>query len=85
VWQDIQNSNVQFATASSTAFAIAVEGTKIYSAINAAAGAINSINFDANFALGSDVDGNQDVLVIGWNEINGTAANCAVSIVWREI
>jgi hypothetical protein len=82
-WQDLPNSVVQFATGSS-AQAIATEGTKIFSAINAGTTSTNDIPFDPTFTLGSDVDGVQDVLVLAWRGISGNASNAATSLTWRE-
>ena len=43
------------------------------------------INYDPTFALGSDIDGNQNVLVVGWRGISGNSANSSVSLMWREL
>jgi hypothetical protein len=83
-WQDLPNSVVQYATGSS-ALTIANEGTKIFSAINAGTTSTNDISYDPAFALGSDIDGNQDVLVLGWRGVSGNASNACTSLIWREI
>ena len=46
---------------------------------------LNNINYDPTFALGSDIDGNQNVLVVGWRGISGNSANSSVSLMWREL
>jgi hypothetical protein len=84
-WQNVPNSNVQFATSSAATLIIANEGTKIFSGISAGNQTVNTINYDPTFALGSDVDGNSDVLVLGWNGIAGNAANASVSLIWRKV
>ena len=84
-WQNLPNSVIQYATSSDTSLAISTDGNKIYSSINSGVTSTSDLFYDANFALGSDVDGNQDVLVLAWKEANGTAANTAASLTWREL
>ena len=84
-WQNLSNSNIQYATASSVSTSIAIEGTKIFSVVNAGSSTNNNINYDPTFALGSDIDGNQNVLVVGWRGISGNSANSSVSLMWREL
>jgi hypothetical protein len=85
LWQDLPNSIIQYATASTSANAITNEGTKIFSTMTAANNPNNQINNDPTIALGADVDGNRDTLVIGWNGIQGNAGNACLSFIWREL
>ena len=85
VWQNLPNSPIQFATASGLTYTIANEGMKIYSSMVGAQFSAADIPYDAEFALGSDVTGSQDVLVVGWKGISGASAGGATSITWREI
>jgi hypothetical protein len=84
VWQDIPNSIVQFATASSNAYTIAIEGTKISSDFGQATTA-NAANFDPTLAIGSDVDGVQDILVLAVRAVSGNPSNFNSSLNWREL
>ena len=83
VWQNLTNSPIQYATGSA-AFTIADEGNKQFSNIGASNSAVGQISFNPTFALGSDVTGSQDVLVLAVRDINGTMANVCGTLSWRE-
>lgn len=85
VWQDVPNSSVQYATASANTYTVAREGTKIYSTVQAGQSANPPIATDPTFALGSDVDGVQDILVVGWRSISGNSSNACATLTWREL
>ena len=84
VWQDLPNSIVQYATASANTYQVATEGTKIFSDLGVAAAA-NNVTFDPTLAIGSDVDGNQDILVLGVRAIQGNPGQFSSTINWREV
>ncbi len=83
VWQNLPNSPIQYATGSA-AFTIATEGNKQYSTMGASSTVAAQIQFDPTFALGSDVTGSQDILVLAVRDINGTMANVCSTLSWRE-
>jgi len=84
VWNDVPNSTVQIASASANTYVVANQGTKLFSAINAGTTQNDIITFDPTFALGSDVTGSQDILVLAWTGVAGNAASATTAWTWQE-
>ena len=84
VWQNIPNSPVQYATGSA-AFIVTTEGTKLGSTVTAAGSSTAEIEFDPTIAIGSDVTGSQDILVLALRDIASNLSSVAGSITWREV
>lgn len=88
IWQNLQNSVIQFATCSLTvpaSYQVVAEGTKVYTTLNAGAGVAANVTLDPNFALGTDITGSQDTLVVCWKQIAGTSLSASVAMDWREL
>lgn len=86
-WQDISNSVIQYATASSagtTANAITDEGTKL-SSIYVSGQQRSIVNSpDIKLSLGSTVDGESDTLVVAMRVLATNSSNTFASLTWRE-
>lgn len=82
VWTDLQNSPVQFTT-SSAVNSISGEGTKIFAGYFSSNQGFFQIPLDPLSSLGTDVDGNQDSIVLAVQAL-GASTTVFTSLTWRE-